>query len=82
MNDGNNQFKRLPTEEEKKILIRCAELVKANIPKGYGFCLLLTPVGIDIENGAQFISDLERKNTPNLMRDTADRIERNNIRLQ
>lgn len=73
---------RLNTEQEKELLTKVATTIKTMIPDGYGFTLIVVPVGVDLDNGGQFISDLKRDSVPALLRMTADRLQKNLAKRQ
>ena len=71
------------TFEARKILLqKAARAAKEHLPKGWGLCLIIAPVNSPIYQGGEFVSDLRKQDCIHLIRDTANRLERNLLRSQ
>lgn len=54
-----------------------ADAAASELRNGWGFCIIAAPFGELLESGGEFVSNIRRKECISLIRDTADRLERN-----
>lgn len=73
---------KFSTDQKGAFMTAAAQAALKNLPNKWGLILIAAPLGEKVFNGGEFISNVERKECIDLIRDTADRIERNLAKRQ
>lgn len=67
----------MSTEQKTAMMRQMEAAIKPTIPAGWAVAIIAVPVGVPVPNGGEFGCNMNKEDAIYLLRDTADRIERN-----
>ncbi len=72
----------MTTEQKSKIVNAAALAASRVVPRGFGLIVIIAPTETDIYDGGELAATVPKAETIELLRQTADRLERNLAKTQ